>query len=328
MNSNHIHKVLSGGCLCGHVRYEYEGEPEGAIYCHCSTCRRMTGSAFNVGVRAQTNLLNIISGNVKGYTRKMDDGNEITREFCPECGSPLFTRSPAHPDFVFIKAGSLDDPNCVKPTYQMWTEEAVPWAHIDENITSYPQTPTPPSDDIAPPGDEITPLVDEITPLVDEIIRSADEITPPADEITPLVDEITPLVDEIIRSADEITPPADEITPLVDEITPPITILKKQAEILETQTKGTLKGLVWHFVTVNKISIRLDILAQNLDDYSMTVLRIEQPLNIYPLRIFNEITNEEHKVENEEEFISTLRSILSSNDVKRVIKEIFSQSKK
>ncbi len=265
MNSNHIHKVLSGGCLCGHVRYEYEGEPEGAIYCHCSTCRRMTGSAFNVGIRGQANLLNIISGNVKGYTRKMDDGNEITREFCPECGSPLFTRSPAHPDFVFIKAGSLDDPNCVKPTYQMWTEEAVPWAHIDENITSYPQTPTPPSDDIAPPADEITP---------------------------------------------------------------PITILKKQAEILETQTKGTLKGLVWHFVTVNKISIRLDILAQDLDDYSMTVLRIEQPLNIYPLRIFNEITNEEHKVENEEEFISTLRSILSSNDVKRVIKEIFSQSKK
>ena len=278
MNSNHIHKVLSGGCLCGHVRYEYAGEPEGANYCHCSTCRRMTGSAFNVGIRGQANLLNIISGKVKGYTRKADDGNEITREFCPECGSPLFTRLPSNPQFIFIKAGSLDDSTCVKPSYQMWTEEAVPWAHIDENITSYPQTPTPPSDDIAPPSDEITP-------------------------------------------------PVDEITPLVDEITPPITILKKQAEILETQTKGTLKGLVWHFVNVNKISIRLDILAQNLDDYSMTVLRIEQPLNIYPLRIFNEITNEEHKVENEEEFISTLRSILSSNDVKREIKVIFSQSK-
>ena len=128
-------------------------------------------------------------------------------------------------------------------------------------------------------------------------------------------------------SSDDIAPPVDDIAPPGDDITPPITILKKQAEILETKTKGTLKGLVWHFVSVNIISIRLDILAQNLDGYSMTVLRIEQPLYIYPLKIFNEITNEEHKVENEEEFIRTLHSILSSNDVKREITVIFSQSK-
>ena len=115
--------------------------------------------------------------------------------------------------------------------------------------------------------------------------------------------------------------------PTGDDIIPPITILKKQAEILETQTKGILKGLVWHIIAANKISLKLDLLAQKLDDYSVTLLRIEQPLFLYPLIIHNEISNKKHDVKNEEEFISTLNSILTSDDVNRVIKVILSQSK-
>ena len=115
--------------------------------------------------------------------------------------------------------------------------------------------------------------------------------------------------------------------PTGDDITPPFTILKKQAEILETETNGILRGQVWPIISANSISIRLDILAQNLDDYSVTVLRIEQPLFLYPLKIFNEISNENYNVENEEEFIRTLHTILSSNEVKQLIRVILSQSK-
>ncbi|PJZ71406.1 hypothetical protein CH373_02595 [Leptospira perolatii] len=129
--------MISGRCLCGFVRYEYYGILEGANYCHCPDCRRTTGSAFNVGVRAQIKLLRIVSGQPKGFTKVADSGNKITREFCPECGSPLFTKSPAHPDLVFIKAGTLDNPNLVKPTHQIWTSLAVPWANIDPSLPSY-----------------------------------------------------------------------------------------------------------------------------------------------------------------------------------------------
>jgi hypothetical protein len=133
-------EVLTGGCLCGRVRYEYTGEPEGATYCHCPDCRRTTGGAFNVGVRMRTAGLKIVSGSVKGYAKTGSSGNLITREFCPECGSPLFTRSAAHPQLVFVKAGSIDDPAKVKPTHQIWTEMAVPWSHIPDNLPGYPKS--------------------------------------------------------------------------------------------------------------------------------------------------------------------------------------------
>ena len=131
--------TFSGGCLCGYVRYEHAGEPGGANYCHCPDCRRTTGSAFSLAVRGRTDSLRITCGRVKAYTKIGDSGNEITREFCPECGCPLFTRSRAHPEFVYIKAGSLDDPTLVKPICQIWTEMAVPWARVEEHLTTYPR---------------------------------------------------------------------------------------------------------------------------------------------------------------------------------------------
>jgi len=89
-------------------------------------------------VEVDADILKIVSGHVKGYTKTADSGNKITREFCPECGSPLFTRSNAH-SRVGIKAGSLDEPELIKPTRQIWTEKAVTWSRIDETLPSFPQ---------------------------------------------------------------------------------------------------------------------------------------------------------------------------------------------
>ena len=138
-----MEKKLTGGCMCGSVRYEYDGEPGESSYCHCDDCKRATGGPYTVGVLSHAAKLNIISGSVKGYTTKGDSGKDITREFCPECGSPLFTRSELFPDLLFIKAGSLDKPELIKPSCQTWTQCAVPWAYIDQTLPSYPKG-TPP----------------------------------------------------------------------------------------------------------------------------------------------------------------------------------------
>ncbi|QIR35923.1 GFA family protein [Tolypothrix sp. PCC 7910] len=132
-------ETVTGGCLCGYVRYKYNGELEAANYCHCQDCRKTTGSAFNVGVRIQSAALRIVAGQVKSYTKNGNSGNKITREFCPECGSPLFTRAPAKPQFVWLKAGSLDNPQLVKPVHQIWTDSAVSWAYIDPELPSFSQ---------------------------------------------------------------------------------------------------------------------------------------------------------------------------------------------
>jgi hypothetical protein len=132
--------ILRGGCLCGAVRYECTGDPGNASYCHCDDCKRATGGPYTVGVLVRAADLRILSGQVKGYTTIADSGRKITRQFCPECGSPLFTRAEKCPDLVFLKAGSLDEPQRVKPSCQTWTKRAVPWAYIDESLPSFPES--------------------------------------------------------------------------------------------------------------------------------------------------------------------------------------------
>jgi hypothetical protein len=129
--------MIHGRCLCGHVAYEYRGSVGPANYCHCEDCRRCTGSAFNIGVRFERAQLTFLSATPKGFTKRGESGTELTRHFCPECGSPIFTSSPKHPDHVFVKAGTLHDPTLVRPAHQSWVSSAVSWSRIDPALPSF-----------------------------------------------------------------------------------------------------------------------------------------------------------------------------------------------
>jgi hypothetical protein len=131
-----MRQVLTGGCLCGGVRYRYEGEVRDANYCHCEDCRRVSGSAFGVSVPVEAAGFAIVKGEPRGYTSAGESGRSVTRFFCPDCGSPLFTVPPLHPETRFLKAGSLDDPSAVRPARQSWTRSRVSWAAIDPDLPS------------------------------------------------------------------------------------------------------------------------------------------------------------------------------------------------
>lgn len=128
--------MVTGRCLCGAIAYEYDGPVGAAGYCHCADCRRVTGSAFNVGVDFEWKRLRFVSGTPRSFTKRGDSGNELTRHFCGDCGSPLFTSSPRHPATVYVKAGSLDDPSLVQPDRQIWTSSAVAWGRIPSGLPS------------------------------------------------------------------------------------------------------------------------------------------------------------------------------------------------
>jgi hypothetical protein len=135
--------ATTGGCLCGAVRYEYTGALGPSSYCHCRDCQHVTGSAFNVGVRCELGQFRLVRGAVREYSKRADSGTVLTRAFCGDCGSPLFTSSPAHPAHVYIKAGSLDDPRPVLPAHQSWLDSAVPWSRIDPALPGYRRGRTP-----------------------------------------------------------------------------------------------------------------------------------------------------------------------------------------
>ena len=69
---------VTGGCLCGAIRYEYDGEVGPAGYCHCADCRRISGSAFGVSVRVKAAGFRIVSGVPKGFTKTGDSGPSVS----------------------------------------------------------------------------------------------------------------------------------------------------------------------------------------------------------------------------------------------------------
>jgi hypothetical protein len=130
--------AVEGGCLCGAVRYLYSGAVGHANYCHCSDCRRRTGGPFNVSVGLGADGFRIVHGRAASFTKRGDRGDEVTRHFCGDCGSPLFTTSDRHPAQVYVTAGSLDDPALVHPENELWTRSSVPWARISPGLRSFP----------------------------------------------------------------------------------------------------------------------------------------------------------------------------------------------
>lgn len=120
---------ISGGCLCGKVRYEAEAEPLFMGVCHCSSCQKQAGSAFGTSVAVPRQALSIL-GTLKTYAHTGGSGKAVHRRFCPDCGSPVITEADALPDVVIIKAGTLDDTSWLKPTTEICCADAQPWVQL------------------------------------------------------------------------------------------------------------------------------------------------------------------------------------------------------
>lgn len=133
--------AMTGGCLCGAVRYESSGEPGFALLCHCRDCQRQSGSAYAAGWRVPAAGFRVTKGEPKLYVRTADSRNRITRAFCPECGSTLFLRVSARPDLVAIRAGTLDDPSLFRPEADIFVASAQPWDHLNPDLPKYPTYP-------------------------------------------------------------------------------------------------------------------------------------------------------------------------------------------
>jgi len=132
-----IHK---GGCLCGAVRYEIKGELKNPMLCHCKDCQKQSGSAVStiIGV-AKTDIT--INGTVKTLQTHADSGRDIDRQFCPECGSPLFSMSAVIPDMIFVKVGTFDETSWFKPQINIWAGSAQEWYPLNSEIMSFPGNP-------------------------------------------------------------------------------------------------------------------------------------------------------------------------------------------
>jgi hypothetical protein len=129
-----IPKPITGRCLCGGVTYTVEAEPAIQAVCHCTDCQRQTGNPFSVIVGVPREAFEVEGDSLASFaTTGSDHGGETKRNFCSNCGSPLFSDAAVAPELIFLKAGSLDDSSWLQPAVEAWTSSAQPWTpHFEQ----------------------------------------------------------------------------------------------------------------------------------------------------------------------------------------------------
>jgi hypothetical protein len=136
--------LLTGGCLCGGVRYEIDAPPIGAGYCHCTRCQRRTGAAASPQARVQPGSFRLISG--EDLIRAYDPGDGgFLKVFCTRCGSGLWSQDPHDPEVRSVRLGSFDGDPGVRPSHRTYVAYAAVWEPIpDDGLPHHPRS-RPPS---------------------------------------------------------------------------------------------------------------------------------------------------------------------------------------
>jgi hypothetical protein len=133
-------REIIGGCLCGQVRYSANTDPVFVGVCHCQNCQKQTGTAFSVLVGVPKSALSI-RGKIKTFHDIGGSGQAVKRNFCPECGSPIFTDADVIPDVAFIKAGTIDDTSWLDPAMHIYCDSKERGTAIPEGSQQFAKMP-------------------------------------------------------------------------------------------------------------------------------------------------------------------------------------------
>jgi GNAT superfamily N-acetyltransferase len=125
---------LSGGCLCGAVRYRAVAAPRRVTHCHCGLCRRAGGAPFVTWATFAAADLAV----TQGVPAERRSSPRAVRSFCAACGTALTFREDACPDLVDVTVGSLDRPELVTPLDHIHTASKLPWLRLNDRLPRHP----------------------------------------------------------------------------------------------------------------------------------------------------------------------------------------------
>jgi hypothetical protein len=133
--------MLNGKCLCESVRIEIDAPLGPVIACHCSLCRRSTGSAFNPNASVPADRFRVNAGQelVREYSRAPG----AYRAFCSRCGSPLYGRSDDYPNMVRVRLGTLESTGGARLIAHIFTASKADWFEINDDAEQFEEWPTP-----------------------------------------------------------------------------------------------------------------------------------------------------------------------------------------
>jgi hypothetical protein len=136
-------QTISGGCLCGLVKYEATGPAQFRVLCHCRDCQRASGTG-RVPVMGVLKSGFRVTRKTKSYGVVGGSRRQAIRHFCPECGSLLFGTPEVIPHIVTLHIGNLDDPRMFHPTTALFTRYRLDWDQFADGLEAYDMTPPTP----------------------------------------------------------------------------------------------------------------------------------------------------------------------------------------
>lgn len=126
---------VTGGCMCGAVRFSIAAAPIAQRICWCRSCQYHGAGNATVSAIFPFDALTV-TGEVRDYEMVADSGNVMRRGFCPRCGTPLFNRGSRRPEIFVVRVGALDHPERFPPKSQIWASRRPAWVkdllHIPE----------------------------------------------------------------------------------------------------------------------------------------------------------------------------------------------------
>jgi hypothetical protein len=133
-------QTLTGGCLCGAVRYKVSADMIFSGKCYCEDCRK-TSSSGHGSVYAVPEQSVSVTGKLTEYQKKGGSGQPITRRFCPVCGSRISATATVMPGVMMITASCLDDPEKFVSQMSVYTSRAPAWVRPPADTPSFPEMP-------------------------------------------------------------------------------------------------------------------------------------------------------------------------------------------
>lgn len=134
--------AISGSCLCEAVSYICNSTPFYIGVCNCKNCQKETGSTSSIVVGVNKNDFTIKGEeNISQYESPGDSGAMVTRHFCKQCSSPIYSMSSDWLGAYFIKAGTLQDTSWLKPQMHIWWDSAQSWLKQGDDIPKHAGNP-------------------------------------------------------------------------------------------------------------------------------------------------------------------------------------------
>ena len=130
---------LQGGCACGAVRYNLAAAPLIVHACHCRDCQRITGSAFVINLWIEKRFVEAQGGELKSHRLEGGTGQPHEVFFCARCGTYLWSDYHGAPGAsLFVRAGTLDNPDAVTPDVHIFTRSKLPWVILPKDARAFP----------------------------------------------------------------------------------------------------------------------------------------------------------------------------------------------